>query len=294
MTYQYCKSTHFVAFFTEEVENTIKRGNDSMLNISNKTILLADNDADYMKMTKEGLEKNISVKVVDMASNGEEALQKAEQKRPDIILMDILLGEKNGLWLLEELNKKGINSNCIILSAIEKGNVMKRAMSLGATNYIIKPTENNILLEKMVQVLTAPEEMSCIKQKAVLSQMETDRNDYNKKQNKYELESTISKLLNRMGITASIKGYHFIIKGVMMVIENREAILSITKGLYPDIAKEYNTTAGKVERAMRHAIETAWKRTGKEIFYEMAGYYPMVKPTNSQFIATMSEYLRCE
>ena len=202
MTYQYCKSTHFVAFFTEEVENTIKRGNDSMLNISNKTILLADNDADYMKMTKEGLEKNISVKVVDMASNGEEALQKAEQKRPDIILMDILLGEKNGLWLLEELNKKGINSNCIILSAIEKGNVMKRAMSLGATNYIIKPTENNILLEKMVQVLTAPEEMSCIKQKAVLSQMETDRNDYNKKQNKYELESTISKLLNRMGITA--------------------------------------------------------------------------------------------
>ena len=113
------ESTHFVAFFTEEVENTIKRGNDSMLNISNKTILLADNDADYMKMTKEGLEKNISVKVVDMASNGEEALQKAEQKRPDIILMDILLGEKNGLWLLEELNKKGINSNCIILSAIE-------------------------------------------------------------------------------------------------------------------------------------------------------------------------------
>jgi len=81
MTYQYCKSTHFVAFFTEEVENTIKRGNDSMLNISNKTILLADNDADYMKMTKEGLEKNISVKVVDMASNGEEALQKAEQKK---------------------------------------------------------------------------------------------------------------------------------------------------------------------------------------------------------------------
>ena len=69
--------------------------------------------------------------------------------------------------------------------------------------------------------------------------METDRNDYNKKQNKYELESTISKLLNRMGITASIKGYHFIRKGVMMVIENREAILSITKGLYPDIAKEY-------------------------------------------------------
>ena len=99
MTYQYCKSTHFVAFFTEEVENTIKRGNDGMLNISNKTILLADNDADYMKMTKEGLEKNISVKVVDMASNGEEALQKAEQKRPDIILMDILLIKKNLTWL---------------------------------------------------------------------------------------------------------------------------------------------------------------------------------------------------
>jgi two-component system response regulator (stage 0 sporulation protein A) len=95
-----------------------------------------------------------------------------------------------------------------------------------------------------------------------------------------------------MGITASIKGYHFIRKGVMMVIENEDAILSMTKGLYPDIAKEYNTTAGKVERAMRHAIETAWKRTGKEIYSELAGYSPMEKPTNSQFIAIMSEYLR--
>ncbi len=267
-----------------------------MLNISKKTILLADNDVDYMKNIKERLEENISVQVIGMVNNGEKALQEAEEKRPDMILMDILLGERDGLWVLEELNKKRIGSTCIILSAIGTDGVVRQAMDLGAMYYMTKPIESNILLERIVQVFTARKEVAAIKEKANMTQKYFQKgvDKIYEEQRINELKNMISKLLNRMGITASIKGYHFIRTGVVMVIENKEAILSVTKGLYPDIAKEYNTTAEKVERAIRHAIETAWKRAGKEIFYELAGYYMVSKPTNSQFIATMSEYFRMQ
>lgn len=88
-----------------------------------------------------------------------------------------------------------------------------------------------------------------------------------------------------MGISASIKGYHFIRKAVMMAVENQDVLVGITKGLYPDIAKQYKTTASKVERAIRHAIESVWKKNGPQIYFEIAGYLPTEKPTNGQFIA---------
>lgn len=289
------ESTHFVAFFTEEVKNTIKGGNNDMLNTLKKTILLADRDVNYMKSIKKYLEEDEKVEVVDMVDNGEKALERAEEKRPDMILMDVLLGEKDGLWVLEELSKKRINSNCIILSVIGTDDVVKQAIDLGAMYYMVKPVESNILLKRVTQILNTQKRTESVQKHTDLLQKEYLQKRINsncEEQKRNELETVISKLLNKMGITASIKGYHFIRKGVMMVIENKDAILSMTKGLYPDIAKEYNTTAGKVERAMRHAIETAWKRTGKEVYSELAGYSPIEKPTNSQFIAIMSEYLR--
>lgn len=289
------ESTHFVAFFTEEVKNTIKGGNNDMLNTLKKTILLADRDVNYMKSIKKYLEEDEKVEVVDMVDNGEKALERAEEKRPDMILMDVLLGEKDGLWVLEELSKKRINSNCIILSVIGTDDVVRQAIDLGAMYYMVKPVESNILLKRVTQILNTQKRTESIQKHTDLLQKEYLQKRINsncEEQKRNELETVISKLLNKMGITASIKGYHFIRKGVMMVIENKDAILSMTKGLYPDIAKEYNTTAGKVERAMRHAIETAWKRTGKEVYSELAGYSPIEKPTNSQFIAIMSEYLR--
>ncbi|MFR5718120.1 MAG: sporulation initiation factor Spo0A C-terminal domain-containing protein [Anaerotignum faecicola] len=99
-------------------------------------------------------------------------------------------------------------------------------------------------------------------------------------------------MLSRMGISASIKGYHFIRKAVMMAVENQDVLVGITKGLYPDIAKQYKTTASKVERAIRHAIESVWKKNGPQIYFEIAGYLPTEKPTNGQFIAALSEYFR--
>ena len=110
-----------------------------MLNISKRTILLADSDVNYMRKMKEDLEKNIAVKVIGMVDNGEKALEKLEKEKPDMVLMDILLEEKDGLWLLGELNRKRINSVCFILSAIGADNIVRLAMSLGALYYMAKP-----------------------------------------------------------------------------------------------------------------------------------------------------------
>ena len=101
-------------------------------------------------------------------------------------------------------------------------------------------------------------------------------------------------LLSRMGISASIKGYHFIRRAVIMAVEDEEMLVGITKGLYPDIAKQYKTSASKVERAIRHAIESAWKKNGPQVYFETAGYLPSEKPTNGQFIAALSEYFRLQ
>ena len=104
--------------------------------------------------------------------------------------------------------------------------------------------------------------------------------------------SDFSSLLSRMGVPASIKGYHFIRQAVMMAVEDAEVMIGITKGLYPDIARMYHTSASKVERAIRHAVESAWKKNGRQVYFEISGYHMIEKPTNGQFIAILAEYIR--
>ena len=212
-----------------------------MLNTLKKTILLADRDVNYMKSIKQYLEEDEKVEVVDIVDNGEKALERAEEKRPDMILMDVLLGEKDGLWVLEELSKKKINSNCIILSVIGTDDVVKQAIDLGAMYYMVKPIESNILLKRVTQILNTQKRTENVQKNTDLFQREYLQKRINlncEEQKRNELETIISKLLNKMGITASIKGYHFIRKGVMMVIENEDAILSMTKGLQKNIIQQ--------------------------------------------------------
>lgn len=146
-----------------------------------------------------------------------------------------------------------------------------------------KPIQGELLLERIHQML---KQETPTKEAAKSKAAERRENPFE------ELESEISILLSRMGISASIKGYHFIRKAVMMAVENQDVLVGITKGLYPDIAKQYKTTASKVERAIRHAIESVWKKNGPQIYFEIAGYLPTEKPTNGQFIAALSEYFR--
>lgn len=249
-----------------------------------KKVLLADRDGFYLQRLKRCLERKGEMQVLAMTDSGPKLLEMAKEMRPDVILLDILLSERDGFWVLENLKKEGIHAVCIMISAIDSDKLVRQAISLGAEYYMAKPIQGELLLERICQ-LTGTEQYP--EKKPVKE--EVRRADPFR-----DLEGETSVLLSRMGISASIKGYHFIRRAVIMAVEDAEVLAGITKGLYPDIARSYKTSASKVERAIRHAIESAWKKNGPQVYFEVAGYLPAEKPTNGQFIAALSEYFRLQ
>lgn len=248
-------------------------------------VILADRDGFYLQRLKRCLERKGEMQVLGMTDSGPALLEMAKELHPDVILMDILLSERDGFWVLENLRKERIDGICIMISAIDSDKLVRQAISLGAEYYMAKPIQGELLLERIHQLL---EHETVRMKQEIKKETVMEENPFR------NLEGEISVLLSRMGISASIKGYHFIRKAVIMAVEDEEVLVGITKGLYPDIAKLYKTSASKVERAIRHAIESAWKKNGPQVYFETAGYLPSEKPTNGQFIAALSEYFRLQ
>lgn len=267
-------------FLSEKIRN----GGPFMKESGKSRVILADRDGFYLQRLKRCLERKGEMQVLGMTDSGPALLEMAKELQPDVILMDILLGERDGFWVLENLKKDGIGCICIMISAIDSDKLVRQAINLGADYYMAKPIQGELLLERIHQLL----EHDTVRGRKETEQEETVETAFR------DLEGEISVLLSRMGISASIKGYHFIRKAVMMAAEDQEVLVGITKGLYPDIAKAYKTTASKVERAIRHAIESAWKKNGPQVYFEIAGYLPSEKPTNGQLIAALSEYFRLQ
>jgi len=267
-------------FLSEKIRN----GGPFMKESGKSRVILADRDGFYLQRLKRCLERKGEMQVLGMTDSGPALLEMAKELHPDVILMDILLGERDGFWVLENLKREGIGCICIMISAIDSDKLVRQAINLGADYYMAKPIQGELLLERIHQLL----EHDTVRGRKETAQEETVETAFR------DLEGEISVLLSRMGISASIKGYHFIRKAVMMAAEDQEVLVGITKGLYPDIAKAYKTTASKVERAIRHAIESAWKKNGPQVYFEIAGYLPSEKPTNGQLIAALSEYFRLQ
>ena len=226
--------------------------------------------------------------VVGMADNGPAVFRMVQENAPDVLLMDVILGEKDGVWVLEQMKEQKKECVCIMISAIDSDTVVRRAVAMGANYYMAKPIQGELLLERIHQ-LTEPMRPYECKEKIWTTQREEPVPEH---QRVSALEAEISSLLSRMGVPASIKGYHFIRQAVMMAVEDAEVMIGITKGLYPDIARMYHTSASKVERAIRHAVESAWKKNGRQVYFEISGYHMIEKPTNGQFIAILAEYFR--
>ncbi len=248
-------------------------------------VILADRDGFYLQRLKRCLERKGEMQVMGMTDSGPTVLEMAKELHPDVILMDILLGERDGFWVLEQLKKEELDCVCIMISAIDSDKLVRQAITLGAAYYMAKPIQGELLLERIHQLLDHEDERLTQKD---IEEITVDENPFR------NLEGEVSVLLSRMGVSASIKGYHFIRRAVIMAVEDEEVLVGITKGLYPDIAKMYKTSASKVERAIRHAIESAWKKNGPQVYFEVAGYLPSEKPTNGQFIAALSEYFRLQ
>lgn len=253
-------------------------------------VVIADDNKDFNNLMGDYIDKQKEFKVIGKAFNGNELLDILKKEEPDIIVLDVIMPELDGLGVLEKLGSINLTyqPKVIMLSAVGQDKITKRAMALGADYYIVKPFELDSFVDRMRQLMennffTAPET--------------NNKKEYVKEPMYKDTQFEITSILHEIGVPAHIKGYIYLREAIQMVIDNLELLGAVTKELYPSIANKYNTTASRVERAIRHAIEVAWTRGKVETIDNIFGYTidnHKGKPTNSEFIAMVADKLRLE
>lgn len=238
-------------------------------------VLLADDNQAIMKLLVDYFAEKQEIEITGCAHDGVEALQLIEVDCPDVLLLDIIMPRLDGFAVLQALTERERSPRPIVLTGLSRDDFIIRAMQMGASYYMVKPLDVQVLYKCILEV-ASQEEISS----GVLSEKPTTKPQHT-------VEEQITNLFLSIGIPAHIKGYQYLREAVCMVIENHDVINRITKELYPGITRRYGTTASKVERTMRHAIEVAWGRGRLESINRMYGYRvfsPDDKPTNGEFI----------
>ena len=247
-------------------------------------VLIADDNKEFCSQLRSQLSRNDQIEVVATAYDGKEAYELVLETRPDVLLTDIIMPHMDGLALLAKINSNNLLSKkpkYIVFSSMGYENIISKAMSLGASYYYAKPFEIGDLSAKITEIFSSVPNSSGTA----------------KKQGAKDLEASITMYIQQLGVPAHIKGYQYIRDAITLVVEDMEAINSITKLLYPTVAKHYSTTASRVERAIRHAIEVAWDRGNPDVLSDFFGYTILGskgKPTNSEFIALIADKIRLE
>ena len=243
-------------------------------------VLLIDDNESLVDMVKQYFSSHAVIEVTDVACNGKDGLSLLESKKYDLVLLDLIMPGMDGIKLLEECAKKNINARILVLTSYNSPEVIRKVSGLGIKYFMLKPFELSDLEEKI---------------------LEYSNNDvYSKKTiDLYysDLQMSITKLLHELGVPSHIKGYTFIREGINLIYNDPNLSSAITKELYPIIAKKYDTTASRVERAIRHAIEVSWNRANWELMEEIFGYsvdIDKAKATNSEFIVTLADKLRLD
>ena len=256
-------------------------------------VAIADDNENMIRMLTDIVSRDSELHVVGTAKNGEEACEIIREKEPDIVLLDIVMPKLDGLGVMDRMNRdKNMKKhpNFIIISAIGQENVTEDAFRLGASYYIMKPFDQEALLTRIK--LT---KRSVMKQPGGIRKNEMLDDERDTK--RHSLESDVTNIIHEIGVPAHIKGYQYLREAIVMSVNDIEMLNSITKILYPTIAKKYQTTSSRVERAIRHAIEVAWSRGKMDTIDELFGYTihnGKGKPTNSEFIALIADKIRLD
>lgn len=252
-------------------------------------IVIADDNKELIMMISEFLSVQSNIEVTKVFTSGKALLNYLESNQVDVLLLDIFMPEIDGIKVLEELNKPNSTyirpKKIIMLTAFNNESLVARSSQMGADYFIIKPIELNELL-KVINMITTP---ILKKKNQSFNLVEED--------NSFSLDKEITDLLHEIGVPAHIKGYMYLRESITMVYNNIDILGSITKVLYPMVAKKYKTTSSRVERAIRHSIEVAWNRGNVDAISQIFSYtisYNKSKPTNSEFIAMIADKLRLE
>ena len=248
-------------------------------------VLLEDNE-DIAGKVEAKLTTRDDLVLIGKSDDGYEGTVLLEKLKPDFLILDIILPSVDGFAVLDYISKMDKKPRVIVVSALSHEYFVNKALNLGADYYMVKPFDVNTLIDRIIDLATQK-----IQKKTLITESKPVQN------RKKCLEERIANIFITVGIPANIKGYHFLREAIKMSIESPEIINSITKKLYPGIAGKYETTASKVERAIRHAIEVAWNRGKIENINNIFGlkvYYSNEKPTNGEFIALLADKIILE
>lgn len=240
-------------------------------------VMLAS-DGNEFGQTCAGVLKSYGCEVRLVAKNGAEVLSKLEFEQPDVLLLDAFMTSIDALGVLKELPNLKLHKRplVMIMSAVDNQRFEQEVLSAGADYYFLKPFDMDMMAERITQM--------------------THWGDKNQaKSGETDLEVVVSDIMHQIGVPAHIKGYQYLREAIILSINDNEMMNSVTKVLYPTVAKIFNTTSSRVERAIRHAIEVAWDRGDVDVLSSYFGYTiqnSRGKPTNSEFIAMISDKLR--
>ncbi len=256
-------------------------------------VAIVDDNERMVNLLSDIMKEDKDIEVVGTAGNGIDALSIIKDKSPDIVLLDLIMPKLDGLGVMEKVRNSSDYKKTpafIVITAIGQEGVTENAFELGANYYIMKPFDNDMILTRIKQIkgvlhnkLVEPLKATAFENK----QQYMERN----------LESDVTNIIHEIGVPAHIKGYQYLRDAIMMSVNDTEMLNSITKLLYPSIAKRHKTTPSRVERAIRHAIEVAWSRGKMDTIDDLFGYTVnngKGKPTNSEFVALIADKIRLE
>lgn len=245
-------------------------------------VFLIDDNVELVNMVKEYFEGRANIEVKFTAHNGEDGLNimRNNLSEFDLVVLDLIMPKCDGVSVLEQMNKEGIDKKVIVLTSYNTPEMIKRVSELGVSYFILKPFDLKELEKRIIEL----SEDTLIDNKSI------DLYHHN-------LQISITNILHELGVPSHIKGYQYIREGISLIYEKPELVGGITKELYPKLADTFNTTTSRVERAIRHAIEVSWNRGNWDLMEEIFGHsvdIDKAKPTNSEFIVTVADKLRLE
>lgn len=235
-------------------------------------VMLTDVNEDARSMLQDALEKTGRFTVVGSTGDGNEVLQMVADAKPDVLVLDLILPGMDGLGILRRLDGEK-RPKILAVSNFVTQEVVAEAGNLGASMFLSKPYNESAMVEHLISLAEKSE----------------------KQLHGPGLEELVTSIIHEVGVPAHIKGYQYVREAIMITVENMDVINSVTKVLYPEVAKRYHTTPSRVERAIRHAIEVAWDRGDLETLQRFFGYTvsnAKGKPTNSEFIAMICDRIR--
>lgn len=250
----------------------------------NVKVLIADENAELREHLRERLRES-GFRYIDEAINGEEALGKINRTHPDVVILDLWLSKIDGIGLIRSASRLSFAPDkrpaFLLMSMVNNPQIFIEATNAGADLCVLKPFDAPSLVQHvdaLARGRRAPHASAAAGAVAAP-----------------DIETQVTKIIHQIGVPAHIKGYQYLRTAILMTIEDNEIINSVTKVLYPSVAKKYETTTSRVERAIRHAIEVAWDRGDIDTLNSYFGYTIQNnrgKPTNSEFIAMIADNLR--